>query len=71
MKDRVGAAALLLSACFLLARPVVAAEKPLSQAQRQEIVQTITRLEEKLSLDGYVAASQRCLATAPAAERGA
>jgi ketosteroid isomerase-like protein len=47
MSIRERAAATLLSASVLLPRPVPAAEKPLSPAQRQEIVQTITRLEEK------------------------
>lgn len=47
VKHRAVAATALLCAFVLHPQPVLAAEKPLSRAQRQEIVQTITRLEEK------------------------
>jgi hypothetical protein len=47
MNIRVGSAAALLTACVLLPRLAVAADEPLSRAQRQEIVQALTRLEEK------------------------
>jgi hypothetical protein len=46
MSLRTGSAA-LLCACVLLARPAAAADKPLTPAQRQEIVRTLTGLEEK------------------------